>query len=77
MMATTKPRTDELQSLRARIAHLEGVIVPFAEHGARLRLGDRRGTARKQVYDLGVHVLTLGHFDAARAALVREVVDAD
>ena len=72
-----RPRNDDLQSLRARIAHLESIIVPFAEHGARLRLGDRKGAPMKQVYDLGSHVLTLGHFDAARMALVREATDAD
>lgn len=67
-----RPRNDDLQSLRARIAHLESTLEPFAEHGVRLRLGDRKGAGRKQVYDLGVHVLTLGHFDAAREALVRD-----
>ena len=48
------------------IAQLEAALRPFAKHGTRLRMGDRRGAPRKLIYDQGESVLTLGDFDVAR-----------
>lgn len=44
---------------------------PFAEYGRKLRLGDRRGAARKTIHDLGDVELTLGDFDVARELVER------
>jgi len=63
-----RPRKDAAPNmeLETRIAELEAALRPFAEHGALLRKTDRLGAPRKQLYDLGRSILTLGHFDAAR-----------
>lgn len=48
------------------ISDLAAALKPFAEHGAVLRRGNRKGAARQQAYEHGNHVLTLGDFDRAR-----------
>lgn len=61
-----KPKDDDAAR---RIAALEMALRPFVEHGTRLRISDKRASATKPVYDIGRHVLTMGDFDAAMAAV--------
>lgn len=72
--ASANPSFDmtSMPSTESYIRQLEAALRPFAKHGTRLRMGDRRGAPRKMIYDQGESVLTLGDFDVARRLIFGE-----